>query len=192
MAGPLHSAATTSCSKPAPQGRGRVPRFGHHGQPRRQGKNPRHPRTDASPPEARTQRVASPGGAARFSLLRLPQHSPPRIALPDSSRSVAAAAPARHLLRRRFPCRLSLRIRYPDAIRRLVFSHPTQRAADYKPCARPACSPLRKRRPQTPAFCWSECILWGTISMMLKSLALFDCGSLGHTPRFSGEPPVSA
>ena len=77
----------------------------------------------------------------------------------------------------------------PSALRVV---HPTQRAAGYKPCARLACSPLRKRRPKTPTSCWIECMLWGTISMILKSIALFDCGSLGHTPRFCGEPPVSA
>ena len=44
--------------QPPPQGRGRVPGFWHHGQPRRQGENPRHPRPE-SRRLMRISRVAS-------------------------------------------------------------------------------------------------------------------------------------
>ena len=74
--------------EPAAQGRHRLPRLGHHRQPRREGGAARHPRRTRYTRRLSTRRDNGPcrcAGTAR------------------SSRSIAAAAPLRRLRRRRFP-----------------------------------------------------------------------------------------
>ena len=161
-----------------PQGCHRVPGLRHHRQPRRQGEQPRHPRParrrlSASTSTGRVVTAAGVGAArhlpcrpsacdtraqatapctpAACESRRKLQH--PHTPLPRvSNRSVAAAAPASRSHRRRFPHRSFPGFGPFDALRRLLFSHLTQRAAP----APEAANDRDLLRPATMVHMWAR------------------------------------
>ena len=80
-----------------------------------------------------------------------PLYTPPRIAPFASVHSIAAAAPDRLSHRLRFPHRSFPKFGPFDALRRLLFSHPTQRAAQ----ATEAANDRDRLRPDLIGHTWA-------------------------------------
>ena len=171
--------------QPAAQGRGRVPGLGHHGQPRRQGENPRHSR-----PESRRLMRALHGSRRSNSTAARPVASPDCFLA--SFRSVAAAAPARYSRRQIPPDSHSPRsLRLPPF--GVSFSTPHAAGCGLQAVRAPGMQSLAQTPPEDANFLLERVYSLGNhlydieISCIIRLQLLW-----GHTPRFSGEPPVSA